>query len=94
MVHVLASRFPDHDWFLKAKKKRFANVPKIHGNIDNAVAVTLRAIFFLTGCDTVGYLFRKSKKAILEWLLKQETLPAELPSDSITPTSQRRRKKI
>ena len=30
IVHVFASRLPDHDWFLKAKKNQFVNVSKIH----------------------------------------------------------------
>ena len=51
MVHVFASRLPDHDWFLQTKKKQFVNVSKIHDYICNAVAITLPAMFVLTGCD-------------------------------------------
>ena len=38
-------------------------------------------MFVLTGCDTVSYFFRKSKKAILERVLKKEELAVELLSD-------------
>ena len=71
-VHVFASRLPDHDWFLKTKKNQFVNVFKIHDYIGNAVAIPLPTMFILTGCDTVSYFYRKSKKAILERVLKQE----------------------
>ena len=81
MVHVFASRLPDHDWFLQIKKNQFVNVSKIHDYIANAVAVTLPAMFVITGCDTVSYFYRKSKKAILERVLKQEVLAVELLSD-------------
>ena len=50
------------------------NVSKIHDYIGNAVAITLPAMFVLTGCDAVSYFYRKSKKAILERILKQEVL--------------------
>ena len=40
MVHVFASRLPDHDWFLQTKKKQLVNVSKIHDYIGNAVANT------------------------------------------------------
>ena len=40
MVHVFASRLPDHDWFLQTKKKKLVNVSKIHDYIGNAVANT------------------------------------------------------
>ena len=30
MVHLFASRLPDHDWFLQTKKNQFVNVSKIH----------------------------------------------------------------
>ena len=77
MVHVFASRLSDHDWFLQTKKNQFVNISKIHEYISNAVAITLPAIFVLTDCDTASYFYRKSKKAILEWVLKQEILAAE-----------------
>ena len=81
MVHVCASRLPDHDWFLQIKKNQFVNVSKIHDYIANAVAITLPAMFVITGCDTVSYFYRNSKKAILERVLKQEVLAVELLSD-------------
>ena len=67
--------------FLQTKKNQFVNVSKIHDYISNAVAITLLAMFVLTGCDTVSYFYRKSKSAILEGVLKQEFLAAELVSD-------------
>ena len=72
MVHVFASRLPDHGWFLQTKKNQLVNVSKIYDYIGNAVAITLPAMFVLTGCDTVSYFYRKSKEAILEHVLKQE----------------------
>ena len=57
------------------------NVSKIYDYIANAVAITLPAMFVITGCDTVSYFYRKSKKAILERVLKQEVLAVELLSD-------------
>ena len=67
--------------FLQTKKNQFVNVSKIHDYISNAVAITLLAMFVLTGCDTVSYFYRKSKSSILEGVLKQEFLAAELVSD-------------
>ena len=81
MVHVFASRLPDHDFISQTNKKQFVNVSKIHDYISNTVAITLPAMFVLTGCDAVSYFYRKSKKAILERVLKQEVLPSELLSD-------------
>ena len=81
MGHVFSSYLPDHDWILQPKKNQFVNVSKIHGYICNAVAMTLPAMFVLTGCRTVCYVYPKSKKAILERVLKQEILADELLSD-------------
>ena len=47
------------------KKKQFANVSKIHDYIVNAVAVTLPGMFVVTGCDTMIYLYRKSRRLYL-----------------------------
>ena len=80
-VHVLASRLPDQNWFLQTKKNQFVNVSKIHDYVGNAVAITLPAMFVLTGSDTVSYFYRKSKKAVLERVLKQEVLAVDLLSD-------------
>ena len=41
----------------------------------------LPAMFVLAGCDTVSYFYRKSKKAILQQVLKQEVLVVELVLD-------------
>ena len=41
----------------------------------------LSAMFVLAGCDTVSYFYRKSKKAILQQVLKQEVLVVELVLD-------------
>ena len=60
MVHVFACRLLGHDWLLQTKKTQFVNVSKIHDYIGNAVAITLPAMFVLTGCDTVSYFYRKS----------------------------------
>ena len=38
-------------------------------------------MFVLPGCDTVSYVYDKSKKAILEWVLKRELLAVELLSN-------------
>ena len=57
------------------------NVSKIHDYIVNAVAVTLPGMFVLTGCDTMIYLYRKSKKAILKRVLRQEVIDVKLLSD-------------
>ena len=38
-------------------------------------------MFVLSGFDAVNYFYRKSKKAILERVLKLETLAVELLSD-------------
>ena len=57
------------------------NVSKIHDYIGNAVAITLPAMFVLTGCDTVSYFYRKSNKTILERVVKKEILAVELLSD-------------
>ena len=81
IVYVFVSRLSNHDWFLQTKKNQFVNVSKIHDYIGNAVAIMQAAMFVLTGCDTVRYLYRKSKKAILERVLKQEVLVVELLSD-------------
>ena len=81
MLLMVASRLPDHDWFLKSKKNQLLNVTKIHDCIGNAVATTLPAIFVLTGCDTVSYFYRKLKKAIFERVLKQDFLRVELLLD-------------
>ena len=54
MIYVFASCFSDHDRFLQIKKNQFANVSKIHDYIGNAVAITLPAMFVLTGCYTVS----------------------------------------
>ena len=79
--HVFASRLLDHVWFLQTKKNQFVNISKMHDYTGNAVAITLSAMFVLTGCDTVSYFYRKSRKAILERVLKQEVLAVELLSD-------------
>ena len=63
------------------KKKHFVNVSKIHDYIVNAVAVTLPGMFVLTCCDTMIYLYRKSKKAILKRVLRQEIIDVKLLSD-------------
>ena len=57
------------------------NVSKIHDYIGNVVAITLPAMFVLTGCDTVSYFYRKSNKTILERVVKKEILAVELLSD-------------
>ena len=80
MLLMVASRLPDHDWFLKSKKNQFLNVTKIHDYIGNAVATTLPAIFVLTGRDTVSYFYRK-RDAGKQRVLKQEVLPVELLLD-------------
>ena len=41
----------------------------------------LSAMFVLAGCDTVSYFYRKSKKAILQQVLKQEVLVVVLVLD-------------
>ena len=74
MVYAFASRLPDHDWFLKIKQNKFVNVSKIHDYIGNTVSLVVPAMFVLTGCDTVSYLFRRSKKTIFERGLKKEDL--------------------
>ena len=81
MVRVFGSRLLDHDWFLQTKKNQFVNVSKILDYIGNAVAITLPAMFILTGCDTGSYFYRYSKTAILEQVLKQEVFAVELLSD-------------
>ena len=43
--------------------------------------ITLSPMFVITGCDRVSYFCRKSKKAGLERVLKQEVLAVELLSD-------------
>ena len=43
--------------------------------------ITLSPMFVITGCDRVSYFCRKSKKARLERVLKQEVLAVELLSD-------------
>ena len=43
--------------------------------------ITLSAMFVITGCDRVSYFCRKSKKARLERVSKQEVLAVELLSD-------------
>ena len=73
--------FPIVTGFLQTKKNQFVNVFKIHDYISNAVAITVLAMFVLTGCDTVSYFYHKSKSAILEGVLKQEFLAVELVSD-------------
>ena len=35
MVHVFASRLPDHDWILRIQKNHFLNASKIHDYIGN-----------------------------------------------------------
>ena len=45
------------------------------------VAITLPALFLATGCVTVSHIYRNSSKVILERVLKQEILTAELLSD-------------
>ena len=57
------------------------NVSKIRDYIGSAVGITLPAMFVLTGCDTVPYFYRKSKKALLEQVLKQEVLAVQLLPD-------------
>ena len=57
------------------------NVSKIHEYIGNVVAITLPAMIVLTVCDTVSYFYRKSKKAIVEQVLKQEILASDLLPD-------------
>ena len=81
MVLVFASRLPDHACFLQTKESQFVSVSKIYDCIGNTVAITIPAIFVLTGCDTVSYFYRKFKKTILERVLKQVVLAAELLSD-------------
>ena len=81
MINVFASRPPDHDWFLQTKTNQFMNVSKIYDYIGNTVAITLPAMFVLTGCETVCYFYRKSKKGILERILKQKVLAVILLPD-------------
>ena len=81
MVYAFASRLPDHDWFLKIRQNKFVNVSKIHDYIGNTVSVVVPAMFVLTGCDTVSYLFRRSKKTIFERGMKKEDLAVKLLSD-------------
>ena len=57
------------------------NVSKIHEYIGNVVAITLPAMIVLTVCDTVSYFYCKSKKAIVEQVLKQEILASDLLPD-------------
>ena len=38
-------------------------------------------MFVITGCDTVSYFFRKSKKVVFERLLKEQDLAIDLLSD-------------
>ena len=68
LVHVFASRLPHHDLFFQIKKNQWVNI-------------STPAMFVLTGCDTVSYFYRKSKKAVLEGVLKQEVLAVELLSE-------------
>ena len=55
--HVFASRLLDHVWFLQTKKNQSVDISKIHDYTGNAVAITLSAMFVLTGCDTVSYFY-------------------------------------
>ena len=82
MLHVFAPRLFHYDPFLLTKKYHFVNVSKIYDHITGkAAAITLLAMFFLTSCDTVSYFYRKSKRAILEWVLKWQVLAIELGLD-------------
>ena len=93
MTNVFWSYLPDHDWFLQTKKnptstpaslfltENVGNVSKIHEYISNTAAITLPTTFVLTGCRTVSYFYRNSRKAILKRFLKQEILVVELVSD-------------
>ena len=81
MIHVFASRLPNHDCILQTKKNQLVNVSKIHDYIGNAVAVTSPAMFIHIVCDAMSYFYRKSKKTILERVLKKEILAVELLSD-------------
>ena len=56
MVHVFASRLPDHDYFLQTNKVKFVDISKIFDYIGNTAAITL----------PVSYFYRKPKKAITE----------------------------
>ena len=80
-MYAFASRLPDHDWFLKIKQNKFVNVSKIHDYIGNTVSLVVPAMFVLTGCDTVSYLFRRSKKTIFQRGMKKEDLAVKLLSD-------------
>ena len=62
-------------------KKQFVNVSKIHEYIGNVVAITLPAMFVLTACDTMSYFYRRSKKTIVEQVLKQEILASDFLPD-------------
>ena len=57
------------------------NVSKIHKYICNAFAIMQSAMFVLSGHDTVSYFYLKSKKTILEQVLKQQLLAVALASD-------------
>ena len=81
MVHVFGSRLRDPDWLLQTTKKQFINVSKIPNCICNAVAITMPAMFVLTGQGKVSQFYRQPKKVILEQVLREEVLAVELLSD-------------
>ena len=81
LIYAFAFRLPAHDWYLQIKKDQFVNVSKLHDFTGNAVALILPAMFVITGCDTVSYFFRKSKKVVFERLLKEQDLAIDLLSD-------------
>ena len=81
MVYAFASRLPTNDWYMQINRDQFVNISKIHDFTGNPVALILPAMFVITGCDTVSYFFRKSKKAVFEKVLKKQELAIECLSD-------------
>ena len=78
LVYSFALTIPNNNWFLQTDKDQYVNISAIHDHIGNEVSLILPSFFTLTGCDTVSYFFRKSKKCIFDKVLRKPDLAVTL----------------
>ena len=81
MIYAFSLLLPDHDWFIQTSPEKLVNISKIHDHFGREICLIIPSFFILTGCDTVSFFFRKTKKAVFQRVLKIPDLAVTLLTD-------------
>ena len=81
MIYAFSLLLPDNDWFLQASLEKLVNISKIHEHFGREICLIISSFFVLTGCATVSFFFRKTKKAVSQRVLKIPDLAVILLTD-------------